>query len=199
VSNAATGFILPLANYKDRTGSRVPEGDYLVRVTDAELTDTKAGDKMVNLYYEIVGGAEAGQTLVDRLVIKDTTLWRAVEFLRAINIPTPKKNISIPFKLIVGKTLVVTVEDGEPFAGRVKSEVRAYALAATKAAPAADLEIADEDEAEEVESVEETEETEGVAEVAEPVKKPAAKKAAAPAPADDDGEEVLDISEEVQL
>lgn len=80
---AAQGFTVNFENYKDRSGSRVPEGEYLVRVTDAELVTTKSGDPMVNLFYEIVGGKHAGQPLIDRLVIMDKTLWRGVGMLTA--------------------------------------------------------------------------------------------------------------------
>ncbi len=129
MSGASQGFIIDLRNFKDRRGSRLPEGEYLVRVDDAELVETKAGDPMVNLFYVVVGGACDGSALVDRLVLKDASLWRAVAFLQAVGVPTPKKNLNIPFKLIVGRTLLVTVEDGEPYNGQTKSEIRGYANA----------------------------------------------------------------------
>lgn len=134
MSSAAQGFVVDLSTYKDRSSARLPEGDYLVRITDGEVTAIKSGPNegspMVNLFYEVVSGPSAGQVLVDRLPITENALWRVVAFLRSVGLKIEKKAIQIPFKLIVGRTLVVTVEDGEPYNGNIKSEIRGYAQAA---------------------------------------------------------------------
>lgn len=140
MSNAREGFVVDLSGYKDRSSARLPEGDYLVRITDGEVTEIKsgnnAGQPMVNLFYEVVGGPSAGQVLVDRLPITENALWRVVAFLRAVGLKVEKKQLQIPFKLIVGRSLTVTVEDGEPYNGNIKSEIRGYAQAT--AAPKAE-------------------------------------------------------------
>jgi hypothetical protein len=51
--------------------------------------------------------------------------------------PTPKKRLKVSTRQFIGKVLDVDVEDGEPYNGRVKSEVRGY-LRSEKAAAAAD-------------------------------------------------------------
>lgn len=134
MSNAREGFVVDFTGYKDRQSARVPEGDYLVRISDAEVTEIKSGDNagkpMVNLYYEIAQGSSTGQMLVDRLPITEKALWRVAAFLRAIGLKVEKKQLQIPFKLIMGRTFVVTVKDGEPYNGNVKSEVTSYASAA---------------------------------------------------------------------
>lgn len=125
------GFFFDLTNYKERNSVRLPEGEHLVRVTDAELVETKKGDPMVNLFYTVVGGAHDGDPLIDRLVLTDRAAWKVVKVLRALGIKIEKRNMQIPFKQIIGRTLVVTVSDGEPYNGEIRSEVRDYAPGAT--------------------------------------------------------------------
>lgn len=136
-----TEMIVDLTNYKDSVGSRVPEGTYRVVVDDAEQTTAKSGNPMVNLWLRIVGGDQDGQTLVDRLVLTERSLFRVVAFLQALGIPTPKKRLAISLNKIKGRTLQVAVSDGEPYNGSIRSEVNAY-MRDTQAdeAGAADLE-----------------------------------------------------------
>lgn len=190
---AATGFTIDLRRYKDRQGSRIPEADYRVEVSDAEISKTKAGDPMVTLFLKVASGAQQGKTLVDRLTIKDTVLWRVVAFLKAVNIPTPNKQIDIQLRQIIGKQLMVTVEDGDPYpagSSNIKSEVRGYAPLGgpAKAEPADDL--ADEDEDDDFEDDDEAdEEPEPVAVKKAPVKKATSKPDPEPEPEEDEDEE----------
>ena len=62
-------FILDLSQYRDRVGARVAEGRYRVRVDDAELNKSKAGNPMVELWLTIQGGEFDGMTLTDRLTL----------------------------------------------------------------------------------------------------------------------------------
>lgn len=119
-------LVIDLSNYKDRVGSRVPEGPYRVQVEDAESTTSSTNNPMVNLWLRIVGGEFDGQTITDRLVMTDKSLFRVVGFLQAINIPTPKQQIKINLRQIIGRYLEVDVADGQPYNGRVRSEVRGY-------------------------------------------------------------------------
>lgn len=119
-------FIVDLTEYKDRVGSRVPPGDYDVVVEDTENDKSKAGNPMVNMWLRVIDGPEKGATIIDRLVMTENALFRVVGFLDAVGIPTPKKKFKVPHKAIRGRRLTVTVEDGDPYNGRVKSEIRAY-------------------------------------------------------------------------
>lgn len=125
------GFFIDLSNFKDRSSAHLTPGKYLVRVIDAELTETKKGDPMVNLFYTVVGTAHDGEPLIDRLTLTEKAAWRVVKVLRALGVKVEKRNMQIPFKQIIGRTLVVTVEDGEPYNGEVRSEIRDYAPGAT--------------------------------------------------------------------
>jgi len=119
-------MVIDLSNYKDRVGSRVAPGRYRVIVEDVEADQSKAGNPMINLWFRIQGGEFDGQTLVDRLTVTEKALFRVVGFMQAIGLPTPKKRIQIVPQKFLGQVLDVDVDDGEPYNGRVKSEVRGY-------------------------------------------------------------------------
>ena len=118
---------IDLSNFKDRVGQRVAPGRYTVVVDDAEPDTSKAsGNPMVNLWFRVIGGEFDGATIIDRLVITEKSLFRVVGFMQALGLPTPKKRLKVNLRQFIGKSLLVDVEDGEPYRGRVKSEVRGY-------------------------------------------------------------------------
>lgn len=119
-------IIIDLSNYKDRVGSRIAPGRYRVQVEDAEQTKAASGNTMINLWLRVIGTEFDGQTVVDRLVLTEKSLFRVVGFMQAIGLPTPKKRLKISVRQFIGKVLEVDVEDGDPYNGRVKSEVRGY-------------------------------------------------------------------------
>lgn len=134
----AEEVIIDLSNYKDRVGSRVMPGTYRVQVEDAENTESANKNPMINLWFTILEGEFAGQTVTDRLVLTEKSLFRVVGFMQAIGLPTPKKRIKLNTRQFVGRTLDIEVDDGDPYNGRVRSEVRGYRKIAGKA-QAADL------------------------------------------------------------
>lgn len=139
---AGDELIVDLTNYKDRVGNRVVPGRYTVVVEDAESDTAKSGNPMVNLWLRVQGGEFDGATIVDRLVLTEKSLFRVVGFMQAIGLPTPRKRLKMNVRGFIGRTLDIDVEDGDPYNGRVKSEVRGYmrASGAGKAAEeAADL------------------------------------------------------------
>jgi hypothetical protein len=131
--------IIDLSNYKDRVGSRVMPGTYRVQVEDAENTESANKNPMINLWFTILEGEFAGQTVTDRLVLTEKSMFRVVGFMQAIGLPTPKKRIKLNTRQFVGRTLDIEVDDGDPYNGRVRSEVRGYRKIAGAAAAKADL------------------------------------------------------------
>ena len=119
-------MVIDLSNYKDRMGAHVFPGRYRVQVEDVEAEKSKAGNPMINLWYRIIGGEFDGQVLIDRITITEKSLFRVVGFMNAIGLPTPKKQIKVNPQRFLGQVLDVEVDDGEPYNGRVKSEVRGY-------------------------------------------------------------------------
>lgn len=119
-------LVLDLSNYKDRVGSRVAPGSYRVQVEDAELTESSNKNPMVNLWFTVMEGEFQGQTVTDRLVLTEKSLFRVVGFMQAIGLPTPKRKLKLNIRQFVGKVLDVDIDDGEPYNGRIRSEVRGY-------------------------------------------------------------------------
>lgn len=135
-------------NYKDTSTAHVAPGTYHAEVSDFEETTSKAGNAMFVVYLEIIGGPHAGQQIIDRLPQTEKAMFRSAAFLQALGVKIAKKKIALNPKSLIGRPVDIVVEDGEPYNGRVKSEVREY-LRATKPAeskPAAADPMADDAE-----------------------------------------------------
>lgn len=141
-------FTFDFTNYRETGSAQVPAGTYRARVNDFEETESKAGNAMFVVYLEIIDGPYTGKQIIDRLPQTEKAMFRSAAFLQALGVRIAKKRIALNPKSLIGRPVDILVEDGEPFNGRVKSEVREY-LRATKPAakdePAADLpDVADE-------------------------------------------------------
>jgi hypothetical protein len=119
-------LVIDLTNYKDRVGTRVVPGRYRVQVEDVESTESSNKNPMVNLWFRVLGGEFDGATITDRLVLTEKSLFRVVGFMGGIGLPTPRRKLRLNVRLFVGRTLEIEVDDGDPYNGRVRSEVRAY-------------------------------------------------------------------------
>lgn len=119
-------LVIDLSNYKDRVGTRVIPGTYRVQVEDVELTESSNKNPMVNMWFTCLDGEFQGQTLTDRLVLTEKSMFRVVGFMQAIGLPTPKKKLKLNIRQFIGRVLDVEVDDGEPYNGRIRSEVRGY-------------------------------------------------------------------------
>lgn len=136
-------------NYKDTSTAHVAPGTYHAEVSNFEETTSKAGNAMFVVYLEITSGPHAGQQIIDRLPQTEKAMFRSAAFLQALGVKIARKKIALNPRSLIGRPVDIVVEDGEPYNGRVKSEVREY-LRATKPAkanPEADpMEDAAEDE-----------------------------------------------------
>jgi hypothetical protein len=135
---------IDLSNYKDRVGQRVAPGRYRVVVDDVELDKSNAGNDMINVWFRVVGGEYDGAIIIDRLTQTEKALFRTVGFMQGIGLPTPKKRLRVNLRQWLGKQLEIDVEDGDPYNGRVKSEVRGY-VRITKSESAKAAEEGDDD------------------------------------------------------
>lgn len=122
-------------NYKDTSTAHVAPGTYHAEVSDFEETTSKAGNAMFVVYLEIIEGPHAGQQIIDRLPQTEKAMFRSAAFLQALGVKIAKKKIALNPKSLIGRPVDIVVEDGEPYNGRVRSEVREY-LRATKPAKA---------------------------------------------------------------
>lgn len=151
-------FTFDFTNYRETGSAQVPAGTYRARVNDFEETESKAGNAMFVVYLEIIDGPYTGKQIIDRLPQTEKAMFRSAAFLQALGVKIAKKRIALNPKSLIGRPVDILVEDGEPFNGRVKSEVREYLRAtkpAAKAEPAADLPDEDDEPAAESATVEE--------------------------------------------
>ena len=141
-------FTFDFTNYRETGSAQVPAGTYRARVNDFEETESKAGNAMFVVYLEIIDGPYTGKQIIDRLPQTEKAMFRSAAFLQALGVKIAKKRIALNPKSLIGRPVDILVEDGEPFNGRVKSEVREYLRAtkpAAKAEPAADLQDEDDE------------------------------------------------------
>jgi hypothetical protein len=143
----ADEVIVDLTQYKDRVGQHIKPGVYTVVVEDAEPDTSKNDNPMVNLWLRVQGGEFDGVTIIDRLTQSPGALFRTVNFMQAVGLPTPKKRFKLKMSMIIGKTLDIEVDNGDPYKGRVKSEVRAYGRKGTLVAAGGAAVVAGEDAA----------------------------------------------------
>lgn len=203
----AENLVIDLTTYKDRMGSRVAEGKYRVVIEDAELDKARSGNTMINLWYRILDGKFQGVTLVDRVTMTEKAMFRVVGLMQAIGLDTGKKKHKLNLDRFIGKTLMVNVEDGDPYNGRIRSEVRGYERAEVVEKPKPEMDEDDlDDEYETEEVVEETEEvTDDPTDYDEDEEPQKAKAAAAkkkkkakkpePEPEDEDDDEDVDLND----
>lgn len=129
--------VIDLTGYKDRRGARVKPGRYTVVVDDAEFGVSGSDNPMITTWLRITdSGKFEGEVIVDRMMQMESTLFRTVNFLRALGFPTPKKKLKVNVRQFVGKKLVVDLDDGEEYMGSITSDVRGYMPAAGGAAMA---------------------------------------------------------------
>lgn len=122
---------IPLSNYKSN-GDRIAPGTYNVIVDDLEMGETsgqggKPKKPMLSVWFRVLDGEYADSVVKDRFLFQDNMLWRLAAFLQGLGIKTPKKDFRISADRLLNKKLVITVDDGKPFRGRVSTEVQGYA------------------------------------------------------------------------
>lgn len=109
-------------------GVRVPEDDYHMKIASVKQDiSEKSGNAMLVFQFAFVDKKFAKKgTVRDNIVLGEKSLWRLRDLLEAVGVSVPKKTVQLPIKKLVGKELGITLVDGEPYRGRIKSEVGDY-------------------------------------------------------------------------
>ena len=136
-------FIIDLSNYRDRMGGKVDPGTYRLQIVDVESAQSKTGNPMINLFMQVVGGDFDGTAINDRLVLTENSLFRTVNFMQALGLPTPRKRLQINARQFISRFVMADIVDGEPYNGRVRSEVAGYSRAVKAGDAVADDEADD--------------------------------------------------------
>nr|DAV81474.1 MAG TPA: Protein of unknown function (DUF669) [Caudoviricetes sp.] len=124
--NVNSNIVIDLSNYKDSGNVRIPEGRYRAIVDDVDLDKSRAGNTMIKVWMRVLGGEHAGAVILDRLTLTDKAMFRVVGFMQGIGIKTPKKKLQINLKTFLKRQADIEVVDGEPYNGRIKSEIAQY-------------------------------------------------------------------------
>ena len=132
--NVNSNVIIDLSNYKDSGNVRIPEGRYRAIVDDVDLDKSRAGNSMIKVWMRVLGGEHDGAVILDRLTLTDKAMFRVVGFMQGIGIKTPKKKLQINLKTFLKRQADIEVVDGEPYNGRIKSEIAQYIRIAQPAA-----------------------------------------------------------------
>lgn len=124
--NVNSNIVIDLSNYKDSGNVRIPEGRYRAIVDDVDLDKSRAGNTMIKVWMRVLGGEHDGAIILDRLTLTDKAMFRVVGFMQGIGIKTPKKKLQINLKTFLKRQADIEVVDGEPYNGRIRSEIAQY-------------------------------------------------------------------------
>lgn len=124
--NVNSNIVIDLSNYKDSGNVRIPEGRYRAIVDDVDLDKSRAGNTMIKVWMRVLGGEHDGAVILDRLTLTNKAMFRVVGFMQGIGIKTPKKKLQINLKTFLKRQADIEVVDGEPYNGRIKSEIAQY-------------------------------------------------------------------------
>jgi hypothetical protein len=113
-------------------GAHVPEGDYIVKVMDYSHRYKKEDGveqkdrPYLNWKLQIVSPEEfKGKTIYFTTSLVPESLWNLRGMLEDVGLKVPNSAVAIPLPKLIGKELGVTLADGEPYNGSIKSEVKA--------------------------------------------------------------------------
>lgn len=183
----ASAKILDMTNVKEGGArfnkKRVPEGDYLARVTKVEDAEVKRGDNKGAFQWLFTITLEKHPTARYPYYcqLAENQLWKIRNLLIAAGMNVPKKKLKLDPEKVVGKLIAVTMEDDE-YEGKLNSTIGAIF-------PPSELEGGSDDDDEDDDTDEDEDEDEGEEEVKPAKKAKKEKKAKKPEPEDDDEEE----------
>ncbi len=181
----ATTKIVDMSQVKDsqRSGinpKRLPEADYLARVSSVQDSEVKSGDNKGDFQWLFIITPEDYPNAHYAYYCKldANQLWKVRNLLIAAGLNVPKKKVKLDPERVVGKLIAITLEDDE-YNGKIKSTISAI----FPPADMTDTESSDDEE-------DEDEEDE------EPTPAPRRKKRAAPEPEEEDEEDEDEEEEE---
>lgn len=135
----------------DARRSRIPNDDYLFKVTDAYEGTSGSGNPTAYFEAQIVQGNHKGFKGYYNCSMKPKALWKLRQFLEALGMEDIGKKFEIDWTSLINKKFGATVEE-DSYQGKVRSKI-------IDVFPADELEDSDEDE-EQDEEVEEDEDEE---------------------------------------
>jgi Protein of unknown function (DUF669) len=136
-------------------GTRIPEGDYLAKIIEAEINDAASGSRYFRWKMTVATGEFKGKSVYMNTSLKPNALWNLRNLIHAATGKNVAGSIlSFDPDKLYGKSIGIAVEDNE-YTKDGKTKITSQVAAAF---PAEELE--DEDEDDEDEEEEEDEEDE---------------------------------------
>lgn len=183
MAKAVTSKVVDFTNVREGASfnkKRVPEGDYLARVTKVQDAEAKS-DKVFQWLFTISLENATG-VYPYYCKLQENQLWKLRNLFVAAGIVVPKKKMEVDPRKIVNKLIGVTMEDDE-YEGKAQSNIAAVFPASELSESDADSDDEDEEEEDTEEEPEddeeEAEEEEDEDEEEEPEPAPAPKRRAA--------------------
>jgi len=106
-------------------GGALPDGDYWVKITDADEGRSKGGYPQIELELEVIAGDLTGSSTRDWVVITENSLGRVRALLEAANLEIPPGQFSLDAVRLVGRSVEIVVRS-EVHGGKKRSRVKAY-------------------------------------------------------------------------
>jgi hypothetical protein len=111
-------FVLPMDKEDDSGGGRkitAKVGDHPVKITKVRPVNAKdKGTPGIEFTFKVTKGKSKNKVITDTLWLTPKALPRFRTLFSAFGVKLPKTAKKIPYKKVVGRELVVTVEMGEP-------------------------------------------------------------------------------------
>lgn len=103
----------------------IPEGTYEVVVNSAELKNSKSGNNMVALEFEVVDGPHKGGKLFENCSLQPQALFKLKSVLMALGLEIPNKAFDLDLGELVGLTCEVEVGH-EVYEGKKRARILQY-------------------------------------------------------------------------
>lgn len=141
---------------------RLPEGEYIVKITKVEYKKASTDNPMLVWTFEITEGKYAGKKIMTNTMLMEKSLWVLRNLIEATGTKVPEKVVNLPIQKFVGKELGITLIDGEPYGdrNRISSEVADFLAADVVRSGGVDDDEEDYDEDEDEEDEDEVDEDE---------------------------------------
>ena len=145
---------LDFTGVEGKRGRRIPEGDYLFKITDWGVNNEK---QLLRIKVDILKGPTEGE-FSDILSLKQNSLWKVRAFLEACGLKLKSSLNKMNLEKLMGRTFGATVADDD-YGGKTNSRMNDFFTKEEYEALSAggdDAEDEDEDEDEEDEDVDVT-------------------------------------------
>lgn len=110
-------------NFKGvETRNLPPEGDFVAKVLEAEVTQSGAGNDQIAMVSEISRGEYKGNKLYMYFPLAENSLWKLAAFLTAIGIEVPQDEMDVDPAEMVDKEFVAVVHH-ETYNGKKQAKM----------------------------------------------------------------------------